>query len=91
MTMEVKIGKYIIKSDAYCMWMEEEYSGKTKGGVEKVATRQVAGYVKTFEELLVNFMEKRLRSSDATEVKEVLAEFAKCEADIKKLIKEKMR
>lgn len=85
--MEVKIGKYIIKSDAYCMWMEEEYAGKTKGGAEKVATRQVAGYVKTFEQLLENFMEKRIRNSDAIEVEEVLKEFAKCEGELRGLIK----
>ena len=85
--MEVKIGKYIIRSDAYCMWIDEEYEGKTKGGEPKLATRQVAGYVRTFEELLANFAEKRMRNSDATEVKDVLKDFTKCEADIKMLIK----
>jgi hypothetical protein len=32
-------------------------------------------------------MEKRIRSSDATEVKEVLKEFAKCEGELRGLIK----
>lgn len=84
--MNVKIGKYIIKSDPQCMWIEEEYTGKTKSGVEKVYTRQASGYVRTFEQLLENFAEYHMRGADVSEVKEVLAEFAKCEADIKALI-----
>ena len=84
--MDVRVGNYIIRSDAYCMWMDEEYEGKTKNNEPKIATRQVAGYVANFAQLLENFSEKKIRRSDATEVKEVLAEFAKCEADIKKLI-----
>lgn len=84
--MNVKIGKYIIKSDPQCMWIEEEYTGKTKSGVEKVYTRQASGYVRTFEQLLENFAEYHMRGADVSKVKEVLAEFAKCEADIKTLI-----
>lgn len=85
--MDVKIGKYIIKSDPQCMWVEEEYTGKTKSGEEKVYTRQASGYVRNFQQLLVSFAERRIRNSDAETVAEVLAEFARCENEINKLIK----
>ena len=85
--MDVRIGKFIIRSDAYCMWIDEEYTGKTRGGEEKLYTRQVAGYVRNFEQLLENFLEKRMRGSDARDVEAVLKEFAKCEGELRGLIK----
>ncbi len=85
--MDVKIGKYIIKSAPQCMWVEEEYTGKTKAGKEKVYTRQASGYVRNFQQLLVSFAERRIRNSDAETVAEVLAEFSRCENEINKLIK----
>ena len=85
--MEVRVGSYIIKSDPQCMWIEEEYMGKTKAGEDKTYTRMATGYVRTFEQLLANFMEYRMRNREAADVRTVLVEFAKCEADIKKLIK----
>ena len=84
--MDVKVGRFIIRSDAYCMWIDEEYEGKTKGGEVKVATRQVAGYVATFQQLYEDYMAKKMRGSDATEVKEVLKKFADCEKEIKLMI-----
>lgn len=85
--MNIKVGKYIIKSDSYCMWIEEEYVGKTKSGEEKTATRQVSGYVRDFSQLLENFMEHKIRNSEAETVTELLRDFAKCEGEIRGLIK----
>lgn len=43
-------------------------------------------FIKMIEQLLENFAEYHMRGADVSKVKEVLVEFAKCEADIKALI-----
>ena len=84
---EIKIGKYIIKGDGLCLWIDEEYIGKRKDGTPgKAATKRVAGYVSNYEELFEDFVDSKARSADATQVKDVLKQFSEIEADIKKLI-----
>lgn len=85
--MEIRVGAYIIKSDPQCMWIEEEFTGKTKAGAEKVSTRMATGYVRTFEQLLESFMERKIRSSEAQSVTDLLKDFAKCEGELRGLIK----
>lgn len=70
--MEIEIGKYILRSDRYCMWIEEKYevqNGKTKG---KVVTKRVAGYTTSFDNLLRSFTEVKHRDNDAKTVAELL-------------------
>lgn len=86
--MEIQVGRYIIKSDPQCMWVEERYIGENKAGEAKEQTRRVSGYTKTFSQLLESFMEQRIRGTKANTVKELLSEFAKAEDDIKAMIKE---
>lgn len=84
---EIRIGKYIIKGDGLCLWIEEEYIGKKKDGTDgKRATKRVAGYVSNYEELFEDFVDVKARSAVAKEVKDVLKQFAEIEADLKKLI-----
>ena len=83
--MRIEIGKYIIVSDPQCMWIEEKYTGETKKGEEKEYTRRVSGYVRTFKELLENFAEHKIRESTARDVKELLADFADCEKELRKI------
>lgn len=84
---EIKIGKYIIKGDGLCLWIDEEYVGKRKDGKEgKKATKRVAGYVSNYEELFKDFIDVKARSAEAREVKDVLKQFSDIEADLKKLI-----
>lgn len=85
--MDIKVGKYHIKSDSMCMWIEEEYCGKTKGGKEKTYTRRASGYCLNFEQLFNNFKEHKTRESTATDVKELLADLALIEEEIKEMIK----
>ena len=71
--MEIKIGKYILRSDKYSMWIDEEHivkEGKTKG---RTVTKRVAGYSTTFEGLLRSFIEVKHRDNDAKTVKELLS------------------
>ena len=80
--MRIEIDKYIIVSDPQCMWIEEKYTGKKNG---KEYTRRVSGYVRTFKELLENFAEHKIRESTARDVKELLADFAECEEELRKI------
>ena len=86
--MEIEVGRYVIKSDQNCMWIEERYIGENKAGEAKEQTRRVSGYMRNFEQLLESFMEQRIRGTKANNVKEVLSEFASIEADLKEMIKE---
>ena len=70
--MEIKIGKYILRSDKYSMWIDEEHEvqkGKNKG---KVVTRKVAGYSNTFDQLLKSFIAVKHRDNDAQTITELL-------------------
>ena len=85
--MRIEVGNYIICSDPQCMWLEEKYTGKTKAGEGKEYIRRTSGYVRTFDELLESFVERKIRSSEATDIKKLLREFSDIERDIKALIK----
>lgn len=71
--MELKIGKYTLHSDKYCAWLTEEKNVKTKSGKDTTKNVRVSGYYREFEFLLRDFIHTRVKDSDATEVKEVLA------------------
>lgn len=83
--MRIDLGKYVVVSDPQCMWVEEKYYGTTKDGKKKEYTRRVSGYVRTFNELLKNFAEQRVRDSQATTVKELLADMAKIQTDMEEM------
>ena len=59
--MKIQAGKYIINSDAYSMWIDEEY--RTKSG--KTATKRIAGYCNDVGQLLRDFRNKKVNDSDA--------------------------
>ena len=80
--MRIEIDKYIVVSDPQCMWIEEKHTGKKNG---KEYTRRVSGYVRTFKELLENFAEHKIRESTARDAKELLADFADCEKELRKI------
>ncbi len=63
--MEIKRGSYILKSDAFCCWIEqvkEATKGKSKG---ELTTVNVSGYYPTFTSLAEGFASKELKKSDA--------------------------
>lgn len=72
--MEIKIGKYTLKSDGFCLWIEEEYEGKTKTGKAKTQKRRVAGYATSWSNLVYQFCSHRYMNSDAESVREFLKE-----------------
>lgn len=80
--MEIKIGKYTIKSDAFCYWIEEEYeiqNGKTKG---KKGVRRVAGYASSLDALFRQFVEHKHKASEASTVSELIKEMKQTMDDI---------
>ena len=85
--MEIDCGKYILKSDPQCMWIEEKVvaeKGKTAG---KEYTRRVSGYCSNFAHLLENFAEHRTRESKAHTMQELLKDLTVIEKDIQEIAK----
>ena len=70
--MNIEVGKYTIRSDGFCLWIDEEYKTKGKDGKAKTATRRVAGYATSYENLLKQFCKNRLLDSDAETVEELV-------------------
>lgn len=71
--MEIRVGKYIIKSDQWSCWIEEEYTGKdSKTGKDKKMTRRVAGWDTNFDNLLHSFTQHKHMASEAKTVEEFL-------------------
>lgn len=70
--MEIEVGKYILCSDKYSMWIDETHEvkeGKTKG---KIVRKRVAGYSTSFDGLLHSFVQVKHRDNDAKTVTELL-------------------
>lgn len=83
--MEIKVGKYTLRSDKFSMWLEEEYVSqeeKTKG---KLMTKQVAGYCCSWKSLLDDFIDKKIEGSDAQSIKELIEVIKQAVEDAKSL------
>lgn len=63
--MEIKRKKYILNSDKWSWWIDEEYTNK-KG---KKDIRNVSGYYPTLEQLSNGFIERELGSIEAKSLK----------------------
>ena len=85
--MDIRIGKYILRSDSLCFWVEEEYEGKDAKGRKKMQTRRVAGYASTLDNLYRQFVEHRHKASEATTVAELIKEMKETAADIEAIKK----
>lgn len=85
--MEIKYGKYTVRSDSMNLWVEEEYTDR-KG---KPAARRVTGYARTFPELYQSFIGKKIRGSEAKTFEELRAEIAEISGEVMKIIEEVKR
>lgn len=87
--MEIKIGKYYLRSDKFCLWIDTEYETKDKNGnlTGKTATRKVAGYSRSWEHLLRSFVEVQHRDNDAQTIKDLLKVFQKVASDTEEVKK----
>lgn len=86
--MEIRVGKFILRSDQYSMWIDEEYQSKGKNGKPgRVQTRKVAGYKRTISQLYDSFIGHKFRSSEATTVAELLKDLKQLEQDLSEIRK----
>ena len=74
--MEIKVGRYYLRSDAWCLWIEEEYQSKGKDGKPgRVQRRKVAGYTNSIDNLIRQFCAHKHMASEATTVEELIKEW----------------
>lgn len=72
--MDIKVGKYVLRSDRYCCWLEKD------------GTR-IAGYCTRLDRLLEDFIDKQVKESDAKTVEEALGVLDKATKDAKMIAK----
>ena len=87
--MDIKAGKYTLRSDSQCFWIEETKVTEKEDGTEgKEYQVRASGYYAHIEDLLADFVTRRFRSSDKEKMEDVLNELAEAVKDSKKLVRE---
>ena len=87
--MDIKAGKYTLRSDSQCFWIEEtKVTEKEDGEAGKEYQVRASGYYAHIEDLLANFITRRFRSSDKEKMEDVLNELAEAVKDSKKIVRE---
>ena len=87
--MDIKAGKYTLRSDSQCFWIEEtKVTEKEDGTKGKPYQARVSGYYAHIEDLLADFVTRRFRSSDKEKMEDVLNELAEAVKDSKKIVRE---
>ena len=90
--MDIKAGKYTLRSDSQCFWIEEtKVTEKEDGTKGKPYQARVSGYYAHIEDLLADFITRRFRSSDKEKMEDVLSELADAVKDSKKIVREYAR
>ena len=84
--MKIEVGNYVIVSDSQCMWIEKKYISKAKSGKDKEQRKRVTGYFQNFDDLLKDFLKRKILASEAHSVTELLEEFVNIQNDIKDMI-----
>lgn len=77
--MKIPMGKFTLRSDAYCFWVEEECVNEETG---KKYNRRVAGYAGSLPLLYAQFAEHKFRNSDAETVRALLKELSQVSKDL---------
>ena len=87
--MDIKAGKYTLRSDSQCFWIEETRVTEKEDGTEgKEYQVRASGYYAHIEDLLADFVTRRFRSSDKEKMEDVLSELAEAVKDSKKIVRE---
>lgn len=90
--MDIKAGKYTLRSDSQCFWIEEtKVTEKEDGTKGKPYQARVSGYYAHIEDLFADFITRRFRSSDKEKMEDVLSELAEAVKDSKKIVREYAR
>ena len=85
--MEIKRGKYTLKSDRWCFWIEEEYINK-KG---KKDIRNVSGYYADIEQLANGLANHTLGESEATSMRKLIDDVRSIKQKVAEMTAEKVR
>ena len=85
--MEIKRGKYTLKSDRWCFWIEEEYTNK-KG---KKDIRNVSGYYADIEQLANGLANHTLGESEATSMRKLIDDVRSIKQKVAEMTAEKVR
>lgn len=78
--MEIQAGKYALCSDPYCYWIMEELSGTRR------SRRRVTGYYRSYRDLLNDFVDNKIRASDARDMETLLIEIEQVKMDVESII-----
>ena len=90
--MDIKAGKYTLRSDSQCFWIEETRVTENEDGTKgKPYQARVSGYYAHIEDLLADFVTRRFRNSDKQKMEDVLNELAEAVKDSKKIVREYSR
>lgn len=86
--MEIKRGKYYLRSDAACCWIDEEYTSEKTG---KLITKNISGYYPNFRMLAEKGLPSHLiRSSEAKSMKKLVEDVKKMEEKIARMTVKKV-
>lgn len=90
--IEIKRGKYILRSDNACCWVDEEYEvTNKKTGKTSIRTKCISGYYPNFRMLAETGLPSHLvRSSDAKSMKKLVEDVKKLEEKIGKMAVKQM-
>lgn len=75
--MDIKFGRYVLRSDAYQYWVEESFTGETATGKEKTSYRRVSGYYKRLPDLMADFTDRRIKLDGHQELTGLMEELNK--------------
>ena len=71
--MEIKRGRYILRSDKWCYWIDMEYESKDKKtGKVKHLTKNVSGYYADFSQLANGLANHIIGESEAKSMKKLI-------------------
>jgi hypothetical protein len=83
MNIELAGGKYILKSDTYCMWLAEANTAKDTG---KAYEENVSGYHGTFEGLIGALLRRKILLSETQTLDELKRDIERIGSELRVLV-----
>lgn len=76
--------KHTLNSDAYCYWITALVQPVGKDGQPlKPYEKRVSGYTATFEDAVTDYIDSKIRLSEATEISELARDVEKLKSEVK--------
>ena len=81
--MKIQLDKnHFLNGDEYCYWI----TTKIKSNKGKEYERRVTGYATKLEDVFTDYIDKKIKSTNATNIKELATIVEETKADIKKFL-----